>query len=124
MFSYSLSTDVGKIRLLIPDRNADNSIFQDEELDTFLVLEGDVRLAAACALETIASDQVMVLKVMKLLDLSTDGSKVSQALLERAKKLRDQVELDSDPFAIVEMVTGSFSAREHLWNEVNRDSPP
>lgn len=89
-FTYVLTEDRGKVRLLIPDNKPDAWVFADIEIDGFLAMETGVKRAAALALETIASDQVLVLKVIKILDLTTDGAKVSDALLKRAEKLRDQ----------------------------------
>lgn len=95
-FSYDLSTDAGKVRLLIPDSKASSYLLEDEEIDAFLALETGVKRAAALALETIASDQALVLKVIRILDLTTDGAKVSDALLARAAKLRSQAEAEEE----------------------------
>ena len=51
--SYDLSTDIGKIRLIIQDTAGDR--FSDEELQVFLDSEGSVNLAAAAALESWAA---------------------------------------------------------------------
>jgi hypothetical protein len=91
-FTYDLSTSVGRVRMVIPDRNESEQIFSDEEIEAFLSIEGDLKLATALALETIASDQALVLKVITLLDLKTDGAKTSDALLARADRLRSQVD--------------------------------
>ena len=88
--TYDTATNIGKTRMLIPDRDLTDAVFQDVEIQAFLDLnDASVRRAAAEALETIASDQAMTLKVIRLLDLSTDGRAVSQALLERAARLRE-----------------------------------
>lgn len=119
-FTFDVATDVGRVRLLIPDRTAAEPLFEDEEIETFLDLESDnVRRATALALETIASDQALTLKVIKSLDLSTDGAKVSDALLKRAERLRtqaDEVEAAEDGglFDIAEMVPTAFAYRERL----------
>ncbi len=113
-FSYDLNTNIGRVRLLVPDRVTPDHIFEDEELTALLALEGDVRSAAAAALEMIASDQAMTLKVMKLLDLQTDGARVSDALLARAKMLRDQAEAEGDAFDWAEMVLTDFNLRERI----------
>ena len=92
-FTYTLSTDAGKVRLMVPDNNASSYVFEDDEIDAFLSLENsNVRRAAALALETIASNEAYVLKVIELLDLKTDGARTSDALLKRAKLLRDQAD--------------------------------
>jgi hypothetical protein len=123
-FSYDLTTDVGKIRLLIPDRTTATAFFTDEELTAMLSLEGDVRRAAALALETMASDEAYVQKVIKVLDLQTNGAATAKELRERAAALRAQAaeaELASDPgFDVAEMVVDDFSYRQRLANEIER----
>ena len=104
-FTYDLSTARGKVRLLVPDRVSDNYLFSDDEIDAFLSVESSsVKNAAALCLETIASDIAMIDKVIKLLDLQTDGAKTSDALLARAKTLRDQADNEdiTDHFDYVE----------------------
>lgn len=102
-YPIDLSSNVGRVRLLIPDRSLDLFVFQDDEIEAFLEIEGGVKLATALALETIASDIAMVDKVIKIMDLQTDGAKTSDALLARAKLLREQAE-DADPtlYGVVE----------------------
>jgi hypothetical protein len=51
--TYNLSTDIGKIRLIIQDTAG--AKFSDEELQVFLDSEGSVNLAAAAALESWAA---------------------------------------------------------------------
>jgi len=125
-FTYDVSTSAGKIRLMIPDTDATNYVFEDAEIDAFLELEEDTRRAAALALETIASSNAMVLKVISLLDLKTDGAKTSDALLKRAERLRDQAEKDEAAdgllFDWAELVPDVFSARERIEAEILRDS--
>jgi hypothetical protein len=124
-FTYVLTENVGRLRALIPDSNSSSYIFEDDELDLFYTLEGSsLKRATALALETIASNEVMVLKVIDLLDLSTDGAKVSDALLKRAALLRAQANDDdvaSDgAFDIAEMVVDTFTYRQHWWNGMLR----
>ncbi len=125
-FTYDPTTDLGKVRLLIPDRSAASAFFNDEEIETFLVIEDGVQRATALALETMASDQAMVLKVIRVQDLSTDGRAVSQALLERAGKLRSQAEAADaaqvgGSFDIAEWGVTPFADREILWNDALRN---
>lgn len=123
-YSYDTTTEVGRVRLLIPDRNASDAIFSDEEIATFLALEDGLKRATALALETIASDQVLVLKVQRTGQLQTDGKSVSDALLARAAKLRSQAEADDDAdgggFDIAEWVVDDFAARERWIKQVQR----
>lgn len=128
-FTYDLATDVGKVRLLVPDRDAAYPAFQDGDLTALLSLEGDVRRAAALALETIAADTVMTLRVTTTLGLTVDGAKASDAILKRAATLRTQadaidaaaVAADVDGlFDIAEWVVDPFSRREHAYNDALR----
>lgn len=101
-FPIDLSTDVGKVRTLIPDKNPVWFAFQDEEIEVFLDLESDsIKEATALALETIASDIAMVDKVIETLDLKTDGAKTAESLLKRAALLREQAD-EEGGFGLVE----------------------
>jgi len=86
------TTDVGKTRLLIPDTDEANLLLDDDQIGAFLALEGSVKLAAAQALDTIASSEAMVSKVIRTQDVSTDGAKVAAELRARAAELRRQVD--------------------------------
>ncbi len=122
-FTYNLALPIGQVRLLIPDRVDVGHVFEDDELTAFLALEGNrVKCAAAAALEMAASDNAMVLKVMRLLDLTTDGAKVSDALRARAQALREQdaVEDVVGAFGYAEQVFNSFGERERLWKQAER----
>lgn len=78
------------VRLLIADTDAPNQIFTDAQLDQFLTLETYVKLAAAQALDTIASNEALVSKKIRTLDLQTDGPAVATALHAQADSLREQ----------------------------------
>lgn len=98
--TYDPSTPAGRVRLLINDVGVpENTVFNDDEVAAFLDLTGDsILLAAAQALDTIASNEVLIGKVIRTQDLSTDGSKVSAELRARAQALRDQAAAgDDDP---------------------------
>ena len=95
--TYNPDTQIGKVRLLITDTDIENPIFSDEEITNFLSIteidgERDVRLAAAQALEVMASSEAIVQKKLSMLDLTTDGPAVAKSLRESAKALRDRVE--------------------------------
>ena len=117
--TYNLTTDVGRVRLLIPDTDITAALFTDAEIAAFLDLEGGtIRLAAAQALDTLASSETLILKVVRTLDVSTDGAKVGAELRARAKELRRQHEDGvGDPegmFDIAEWVVDDFSHREFV----------
>ncbi len=122
-FTYDVSTDQGKIRLMIPDNQESGHLYEDAEIDAFLSMEGgNLKRATALGLETAASNQALTLKVIKLLDITTDGAKVSEALLKRAAELRQQAADEEEAeegggFDIAEMVVDDFSYRQKVYQE-------
>lgn len=83
-------TDLAKVRALIPD-TATPSVFTDNELDVYLELaENNVYIAAALAIEAVASSDVMVYRILRTDDLSVDGVAGAKVLLARAQDLRSQ----------------------------------
>lgn len=127
-FTYDVTTSRGLVRLLLSDTNSSNVIFQDDEIDAFLTIEGDnIKRAAATGKEAIAINQALLLKVIKLLDLQTDGSAVARELRMQAKELRDQAKEEEaneegGGFDYAEIVTNTFSARERIWNQRLRNA--
>lgn len=125
MFTYDTTTLRGQVRLLIPDTSTTDYVFEDDEIDLFLSLQTDVYRSAALALETIASDHAKTLKVIRILDLQTDGAKSSEALIKRAKLLRvlakeAEESEDGGIFDVVEMVPNAFGYRERIYNDALR----
>lgn len=124
--TYDLSTDVGKVRLLIPDTDVDeaaDALFSNEEISALLGLEGDsVRRAAALALETLASSEAYVQKVIRLQDLQTNGAQTAKALMERAAALRkqaDDADAADDEAGLFDWAEHTFSGNvsERIWNQ-------
>lgn len=102
-------TDLATVRLIISDTGTgDDQVFADGDILAFLALEGDnVKLAAATALDAMASNEVLVSKRIRTLDLQTDGPAVSKELRAHATALRKQYAdaLDSDEGGAFEMTT-------------------
>lgn len=125
-YSYDLSTDVGKLRAIFPDMDQANPIFSDEEIGVFLDLEGDVRRGCALALERVAADTAMTLRVTTVPGMTVDGARTSDALLKRATQLRDQA-TDAEArsgeglFDIAEFALPPFGDREVLRNAALRE---
>ncbi len=124
-FTYDTGTDVGKIRLLIFDTDSNSYVFEDGELSVFLSIEGDsLKRAAALALETMASNEAFVLKVITLMDLRTDGAATANALMKRAALLRSQADdeefADDASFDFAEWVVDDFSGRERMAKQILR----
>ncbi|MBP2704403.1 hypothetical protein JOL79_11320 [Microbispora sp. RL4-1S] len=86
-------SDVGRVRLLIPDTDEPNLLLDDAQIRGYLAMEGgDVKLAAAQALDAVASSEALISKKLTTIDgASTDGPAVAAELRARAQALRDQV---------------------------------
>ena len=122
-FTYDPADARGQVRLLIFDTNADAYVFEDLEIDTFLSLEGGrVKCGAALALETMASNEAFTQKVIRLLDLSTDGAKTSDALLKRAGELRSQDAAEQEAQAAENAEAGFEIAEWWLGPASTRDA--
>ena len=110
-YSYNLdSADaatqaVARVRLLIPDNRiayteddppgvADaqpDLVFTDEEIGGFLAIENNsVHMAAAQALDTIASDMAILYKHIEVMDVVVDAASTAKALYKQADMLRRQ----------------------------------
>lgn len=93
------TTEIGQVRLLATDIDEDALLLTDAQITALLTLEDGVRRAAAAALETIATSEVLVSKVLRTQDLATDGAKVSTELRARAADLRNQADRADDAIA-------------------------
>ena len=77
------------VRLHLADLDDDRQIFTDTQIDHYLALNaGNVRLAAADALDAIGLSEALVSKVIRTQDLQTDGVKLAAELRARADRLR------------------------------------
>ena len=92
-------TDIGKVRALIGDTEAENVVagvgtymyFGDDEIAAFLTMYGDnVKLAAARCLETLAGSQAMLLKSWSSDDLTVNGDRIAESLRKLAAQLREE----------------------------------
>lgn len=112
------SSSVGKVRALIPDveqvdweRDGNASyMFTDAHIEGLLSLYPPIenpnnvdyqstvhiRRAAADAVDTLATSEVLVSKVIKTEDLQTDGAKAANALVNRAAALRRQADKEEE----------------------------
>lgn len=120
-FTYNPKTKRGKVRLLATDTDKDNPYLSDEEIDVFIELEDqDIKGAAARALETIASSETLIQKVISGRDLNTNGPAVAKDLRNAAAQLRKESD-DEAVFFIVEHEDNAFSRREkRIKDEMRR----
>lgn len=105
MIDYT--SPVGQVRVLIPDlrkledlrdlRNEPRYLFTDDEILAFLAVNnGNVKRAAADACDAIGMDKALQLLVLKTDDKQTDGAKLLDAIVKRAKTLREQAKEDDE----------------------------
>jgi hypothetical protein len=121
--TFDPTTPVGQVRLLAADFDLENGcIFSDESYGAFLNLNNQsVRLAAAQALDVVAINEVIVQKVIKILDLRTDGASVQKALKSQSDELRRQEYEGSGDmvgyFDYAEEVLDAFTARQRVVSQ-------
>lgn len=122
--TYDLTTDAGKVRLIITDTDPANVIFIDEEITAFLELNDGILTAAAMALDTIADNEILVQKRISLLDLKTDGPSEAKELRVHADSLRKQAadeEADELTVDYAENPVDVFSLREKIIKDAMRE---
>lgn len=91
------TTNIGMVRMLATDLDEVTPLFTDAQIQALLTLEHSrIRRAAAQALDTIASSEALISKVIRTLDLQTDGAKVAAELRARARSLREQDDADDE----------------------------
>lgn len=86
--TYDITTDTGKIRLKIGDKDVANAVFTDEELQAFLTDEGSVILASAAALEAWAATYAANADSEHIGDYSFTQT-ITKKMLDLAQRLRD-----------------------------------
>lgn len=99
--------DVDTVALLAFAGKANEKVLNGLQLQALLDLNGGVmRLAAADALEVVASDRVLTLSVVGTPEVNVDGAKVSAELRARAQALREQhyelVDADVSAFDVID----------------------
>lgn len=106
MASYDVTNEAGKVRLLISDiggQSGADFIFEDNEIEAFLEMRESIGLAAALALKTMAANTALVMKVIKFMELTTNGAETAKALRETAESLEKADENDEAYIDIISM---------------------
>ena len=130
---YTVSATTGLIHFVVAPIDGaeivvtyEFSLLPDDDIQFFLDLNGaNVRRAAADALDTIASSEVLIQKRITILDIKTEGDDVAASLREHAKRLRNSDDLSSSEddtlFDYAEMALGPFNRYKMWWKEHGRD---
>lgn len=125
-YTYVLTTDIGRVRRTLPDKVEADAIWTDEEIDSFLTDEGgNWRRATALALETMASDDLLVLKNIKVQNIETSSDRHAAQLLKRAallRKLADDADAEEDAgaFDIATMIVTDAQYKEEVLGSTLR----
>lgn len=125
MIDYT--SPIGQVRVLIPDlrkledlrdlRNEPRYLFTDDEILAFLAVNnGNVKRAAADACDAIGMDKALQLLVLKTDDKQTDGAKLLDAIVKRAKTLRQQAKEDDESNLSFDVVYPSFEPVDWVVN--------
>lgn len=121
-FSYNLATDVGKVRLLIDDRDMSNAttsvpieqrsvIFTDEEIAYFITQAGSVMLAAALGLRTIANNRSLLVQRRVIGRTDVDYGSLRRDLLASASAI-ETADREAPADGIAEIVWDDFTLRD------------
>lgn len=103
-FTYDLATPIGQARLFAMDTDRSSFVFHDEEYTLFLGLFAQSpMLAAAMALDLIATDAAKVSIISKNDVQTTDPSKMPELIAARAKTLRSLA--GSDPAFVASVLS-------------------
>lgn len=124
-FTYAMSgSDRDLVRFLVTDTKPDGKLFEDEELDALLALEaGDVRYAAAQALDTVATNQALLLRSIQTLDIQTDPRAYATILQENAARLRKLSDSEAS-IDWAEVVTSPEGLRTRILDQWQRGIVP
>ena len=125
MIDYT--SPIGQVRVLIPDlrkledlrdlRNEPRYLFTDDEILAFLAVNnGNVKRAAADACDAIGMDKALQLLVLKTDDKQTDGAKLLDAVVKRAKALREQAREDDENNLSFDVIMPSYEPVDWVVN--------
>lgn len=144
-FTYDFATAplISYVRLLIPDTDSSNPIFQDDEIQAFYFIQSQqyqssMRYSgpagqnlpsspvsylrvAALALGTLAGNSARLSSVIGLLDVKLDPSKAAEMLRAQAAEYRT-IDDDAGAFMIIEQCTTSWGFLDRYWSQVQRQS--
>jgi hypothetical protein len=91
-FTYDVTTDIGKVRLLTADTDRESYDFEDAEIEFALDEYDDIRRAAAMLLTALASNRARLAVRVGRGSVNEDLTQVAKELREQAAALISQAE--------------------------------
>jgi hypothetical protein len=142
-YDFVANPSVAYVRLLIPDTDPTQVLFQDEEINAFYQIQQSafqsgmffsgvqgrnlpplplsyVRVAAL-ALDTLANNKGKLGSVIKLLDVQLDWKDAAAILREGAKTYRE-VDDNAGAFMIIEQTPTDWAFAQRWWNQFQRQT--
>jgi len=116
VFTYDLTTAIGKVRMLIADTDFDSYDFNDDEVQAALTQEGDsLKRAAALLLLVLAANRSRLTVSVKRGAVSEDLTKLAADLRAQAAALVDSAASDEDvPLSAI--ISPSYETFSYDWN--------
>ena len=116
VFTYDLTTAIGKVRMLIADTDFDSYDFNDDEVQAALTQEGDsLKRAAALLLLVLAANRSRLTVSVKRGAVSEDLTKLAADLRAQAAALVDSAASDEDvPLSAI--INPSYETFSYDWN--------
>lgn len=128
IFPPIATSPVGKVRVLVGDTETRTDpefpaspaeyLFSDVFIEAYLEINGDnVRFAAADALDTMATNEAMILKKIRTESLQTDGPAVANAIRLHSDRLRARAKQEEEALDAAESVEiVDFSDPVSTWD--------
>lgn len=113
-FTYNVSNNIGKVRLLIGDTNSGDVLLEDEEINTFLTEYGNVKIAASHAAMAISA------KFSRDADKQIGSLRISLSIrAENYKNLSKEIKQNTS--SILTAYVGGISKSDNADNKGNVD---
>lgn len=142
-YDFTVNPSIAYVRLLIPDTDPMQVIFQDEEINAFFQIQQStwqsgmffsgvtgrnlpalplsyVRVAAL-ALDTLANNKGKLGSVVKMLDVQMDWKDAASILREGAKTYRE-VDDNAGALMVIEQTPTDWAFAQRWWNQFQRQT--
>lgn len=120
--AWSISTDLGKIRLIIGDVNSADEILSDEEIAYAQTLDTDIRLIAARCCDFIIAKKARDVDRNNL-GMSANRSQVIQHYIDLRDNLREEARNERDDIAEVFVGGVSQASKDSLTSDTDLVQP-